>query len=74
MRLFPVIHKPVNAILYPCTGEFGQSGFKAQRLTQAIAAQLGKGVTENQIIQRKLAELLQPHHRLGIMLMPECCA
>lgn len=50
VRLFPVIHKPVNAFLQTSAGKFGRGGFKA------IAAQLGKGVTENQIIKRKLAE------------------
>jgi len=64
VRLFPVIHKPVNAILYAPAGEFGRGGFKAQRLTQAITAHPGKGVTENQIIQHKLAERLLAQHRV----------
>jgi len=58
MRLFPVIHKLVNALIHAPAGKFGQGGFKA------IAAQLGKGVTKNHIIQRKLAELLLAHHRV----------
>ena len=62
MRLFPVIHKPVNAILHAPAGDFGRGGFKAKRLTQAIAAQFSKGVAEDQIIQRKLAERLLAHH------------
>ena len=54
MRFFPVIHKPVNAILNVSAGEFGRGGFMAQRPTQPVAAQLGKGITEDQIIQGEL--------------------
>ncbi|ADX32433.1 hypothetical protein G184_gp31 [Erwinia phage ENT90] len=64
MRLFPVIHKPVNAFLHAPAGKLRGCGFQSPRLTEAVTAQLGKGIAEHQIVQRKLAELLLAHHRV----------
>lgn len=41
MRLFPVVHKPVDPAGDPFAGEFCRGGFKAQGFAQVVAAHLG---------------------------------